>query len=73
MATYGVTYDVVQQEKYDRTQIAIRLLILIVLGVLANALGWILGLAYLIIPIVAAFLVLQRYWQSGLAAGSVKQ
>lgn len=26
-----------------------------------------------IIPIVAAFLVLQRYWQSGLTAGSVKQ
>lgn len=26
-----------------------------------------------IVPIVAAFLVLQRYWQSGLAAGSVKQ
>jgi len=26
-----------------------------------------------ILPIVAAFLVLQRYWRSGLAAGSVKQ
>nr|WP_235480423.1 carbohydrate ABC transporter permease [Leifsonia sp. Leaf264] len=26
-----------------------------------------------IIPIIAAFLFLQRYWQSGLAAGSVKQ
>lgn len=26
-----------------------------------------------VIPIVAAFLVMQRYWQSGLAAGSVKQ
>lgn len=26
-----------------------------------------------IIPIVVAFLFLQRYWQSGLAAGSVKQ
>jgi multiple sugar transport system permease protein len=25
------------------------------------------------IPIVAAFLVLQRFWQSGLSAGSVKQ
>ena len=25
-----------------------------------------------IIPIVAAFLVLQRFWQSGLSAGSVK-
>ena len=60
MATYGVTYDVVQQEKYDRTQIAIRLLILIVLGILANALGWILGLAYLIIPIVAAILISQK-------------
>jgi len=26
-----------------------------------------------VIPLVAAFLLLQRYWQSGLAAGSVKQ
>ncbi len=26
-----------------------------------------------IVPIVIAFLVLQRYWQSGLTAGSVKQ
>lgn len=26
-----------------------------------------------IIPLVAAFLLLQRFWQSGLSAGSVKQ
>ncbi|NGO15324.1 carbohydrate ABC transporter permease, partial [Streptomyces sp. HC44] len=26
-----------------------------------------------IIPLVIAFLMLQRYWQSGLATGSVKQ
>ena len=26
-----------------------------------------------VIPIMAAFLYLQRYWRSGLAAGSVKQ
>ena len=26
-----------------------------------------------IVPLVVAFLLLQRYWQSGLAAGSVKQ
>jgi len=31
------------------------------------------GSLLMIIPIVAAFLFLQRYWQSGLAAGSVKQ
>ncbi len=26
-----------------------------------------------IVPLIAAFLLLQRYWQSGLAAGSVKE
>ena len=26
-----------------------------------------------IVPLVAAFLLLQRFWQSGLSAGSVKQ
>jgi multiple sugar transport system permease protein len=26
-----------------------------------------------ILPLLAAFLLLQRYWQSGLAAGSVKE
>ena len=31
------------------------------------------GSLLMIIPIVATFLFLQRYWQSGLAAGSVKQ
>ena len=31
------------------------------------------GSVLAIIPIVAIFLFLQRYWQSGLAAGSVKQ
>ncbi len=31
------------------------------------------GALLTILPIVAAFLVLQRYWQSGLTAGSVKQ
>jgi multiple sugar transport system permease protein len=25
------------------------------------------------VPLIAAFLLLQRYWQSGLAAGSVKE
>jgi multiple sugar transport system permease protein len=26
-----------------------------------------------IVPLIAAFLLLQRYWQSGLSAGSVKE
>ncbi len=31
------------------------------------------GSLLMIIPIMIVFLVMQRYWQSGLAAGSVKQ
>jgi multiple sugar transport system permease protein len=31
------------------------------------------GSVLAVVPLVAAFLLLQRYWQSGLAAGSVKQ
>ncbi|MDP9794801.1 multiple sugar transport system permease protein [Catenuloplanes nepalensis] len=31
------------------------------------------GSLLMIIPLIAAFLLLQRYWQSGLAAGSVKE
>jgi multiple sugar transport system permease protein len=33
----------------------------------------IMGSLLTIIPIVIAFLLLQRFWQSGLSAGSVKQ
>lgn len=33
----------------------------------------IMGSLLTIIPIVIAFLLLQRFWQSGLTAGSVKQ
>ena len=45
----------------------------------APLLAVVLGLACItgsllaIVPLVVAFLLLQRYWQSGLAAGSVKQ
>jgi multiple sugar transport system permease protein len=31
------------------------------------------GALLTIIPLIIAFLLLQRYWQSGLAAGSVKE
>jgi multiple sugar transport system permease protein len=31
------------------------------------------GSLLMIVPLIAAFLLLQRFWQSGLAAGSVKQ
>ena len=60
MTSYGVTFDIQQPERYDRTQIAIRILILIVGSLLVAALGWIHGALYLAIPVLAAILISQK-------------
>ena len=60
MATYGATFNVDRQETYDRTQVAIRLLIVLVLSLIGGALGWVHGLLYLGIPVVAAVLISQK-------------
>lgn len=60
MASYGVTFDIDRQETYDRTQVVIRLLVLIVLSILAGAFGWVHGALYIGIPVVAAILISQK-------------
>ena len=60
MAAYGATFDIDHQEKYDRTQVVIRILIVLVLLILAGALGWIFGALYLGIPVLAAILISQK-------------
>ena len=57
---HGVTYDVQYQDHYDRTQVVIRILVLIVLSILAGAIGWVFGLLYLIVPVAAAVLISQK-------------
>lgn len=57
---YPVAFDVEQPERFDRGQVALRLLILILLAVLGGALGWIYGLVYLAIPVLAAILIAQK-------------
>ncbi|MBF6598888.1 MAG: DUF4389 domain-containing protein [Dehalococcoidia bacterium] len=60
MTPYGATFDIDPQESYDKTQVAIRIVILIVLSIIAGAVGWIFGLAYLIVPVVAAVMISQK-------------
>jgi len=60
MTSYGVTFDIQQPEHYDRTQIAIRILIIVVASILAGALGWISGALYLGVPVLAAILISQK-------------
>ena len=66
MATYGATFNIDRQETYDRTQVAIRLLIILVLSII-GALGWANGLLYLGIPVVAAVLISQKSAKTYLA------
>jgi hypothetical protein len=60
MAAYPAVFDIQQPEKYNRAQIVIRILILIILSILGGALGWIYGLIWLAIPVLAAILISQK-------------
>lgn len=57
---YGVTFDATHQEHYDRVQVVIRLLILIVLSILGGVFGWAYGALYLVIPVLAAIMISQK-------------
>ena len=56
MSAYPVRYEVERQEQYDKTQVAIRLLIFIILAIASVPLG----LIYLLIPVAAALLISQH-------------
>jgi len=60
MATYAVIYDIEQQPTYNRVHVVIRIAILILLSIIAGAVGWIFGIAYLAVPVLAAILIAQK-------------
>jgi hypothetical protein len=70
MATYGATFDIAPPEKFNRVQIAIRILIVVVLSILGGVVGWLYGVVYLAIPVVAAILISQRGAEGYLAEGN---
>ena len=61
MATdYPVTFDVVRPERFERTQVVLRILLLIIISIVTGAVGWMFGLVYLLLPVLAAILVSNR-------------
>ena len=61
MATdYPVTFDIARPEKFERPHIFLRLLVIILLSILAGAVGWIFGLVYLALPVVSAIFISQK-------------
>ena len=60
MASYAATFDIAPPQKFDRVHIAIRVLIVLVLGILGGVIGWLYGAVYLGVPVAAAILISQR-------------
>jgi hypothetical protein len=60
VASYAATFDIAPPQKFDRVHIAIRVLIVLVLGILGGVIGWLYGAVYLGVPVAAAILISQR-------------
>ena len=54
---YAATFDVQQPQQFDKAQVALRILMIIFLGWVFDA---VLNFAYLALPVVAAVLISQR-------------
>ena len=68
MATdYPVTFDVARPERLERPHVFLRILVAVILSILAGAIGWIFGLVYLVLPVVAAIFVSQKGGEKYLA------
>jgi hypothetical protein len=60
MAGYPVTFNVSRPERFERPQVILRILVLIILSILAGAIGWVFGLVYLVLPVLAAIFISQK-------------
>ena len=59
MADYPVTFNISRPEKFERPQVFLRILVLVLLSILAGAVGWIFGVFYLAVPVLAAVFISQ--------------
>ncbi len=72
MAAYPVTFNVTRPEKFERPQVVLRILVIIILSMLAGAFGWILAAAYLILPVLAAIFISQKGSERYIAEDSTR-
>ena len=60
MAEYPVVFDITRPEKFERSQVFLRILLLIIVSIVTGTVGWMFGLVYLLLPVLAAILVSNR-------------
>lgn len=60
MATYAATFDIDRPERFARSQLALRILLVVALSIVGFALSWIHSVLWLAVPVVAAILISQK-------------
>ncbi|KKM75020.1 hypothetical protein LCGC14_1394400, partial [marine sediment metagenome] len=60
MTEYPVVFDITRPERFERPQIFLRIIIVIIISIVSSAVGWIFGLVYLVLPVLAAIFVSNR-------------
>ncbi len=60
MTEYPVVFDITRPEKFERPQVFLRIIIVIIISIVSSAVGWIFGLVYLVLPVLAAIFVSNR-------------
>lgn len=61
MATnYPVSFDAARPDKFERPQVALRIVVMLILCLLGAAFGWVFGLVYLVFPALAAIFISQK-------------
>ena len=60
MATYAATFDIERPEKFARSQLALRVLLLVVLSIAGGVLSWAHTILWLGLPVLAAILISQK-------------
>jgi len=59
-AAHPAVFDVARPEKFQRPQVVLRILVLVILAILGGAFGWLIGLVYLVLPVISAILISQK-------------
>ncbi len=60
MAEYPVVFDITRPERFERSQVFLRILLLRIVSIVTGSVGWMFGLVYLLLPVLAAILVSNR-------------
>jgi hypothetical protein len=60
MATYRATFDIQRPETFERSQLALRILLLVVLSIAGGVLSWAHSILWLGVPVLAAILISQK-------------